>query len=43
MVMPAIAASESAHVLHHADDRDVDFLEEVDASDCVSECQVLRG
>ena len=36
-------AREGAHVLHHADDRDVDLFEEVDAADGVSESEVLRG
>lgn len=42
MLVAAIGADEGAHVLDHAQDRHIDFLEEVDTSHSISQSKVLR-
>lgn len=42
MLVSAIDADEGAHILHHTKNRHTDFLEEVNASNSVSESEILR-
>ena len=41
VMMATLSACKRAHVLYHAQYRHVDFVEEVDASDCVAQGEIL--